>query len=96
VRLLVGLVVFLPEGIQKLAFPEILGAVRFAYIAIAVPVVQRAPVESAMRRGNRVDERHERGRRRHRRGVCRLIQLHTDQQQPLNYLVQGHHADVSR
>jgi hypothetical protein len=29
VRLMVGLVVFLPEGIQKLAFPEILGAGRF-------------------------------------------------------------------
>jgi len=34
VRLLVGLVVFLPEGIQKLAFPEILGAGRFANIPI--------------------------------------------------------------
>jgi hypothetical protein len=29
VRLLVGLVVFFPEGIQKLAFPDILGAGRF-------------------------------------------------------------------
>ena len=28
VRLMVGLVVFLPEGIQKLAFPEILGSGR--------------------------------------------------------------------
>jgi hypothetical protein len=28
VRLIVGLVVFLPEGIQKLAFPEILGSGR--------------------------------------------------------------------
>ena len=26
VRLLVGLVVFLPEGIQKLVYPDILGA----------------------------------------------------------------------
>ena len=30
VRLLIGLIVFLPEGIQKLAFPEVLGAGRFA------------------------------------------------------------------
>lgn len=37
VRLLVGLVVFLPEGIQKLAFPEILGAGRFANIGIPYP-----------------------------------------------------------
>ncbi|MBX5452786.1 MAG: DoxX family protein [Acidobacteriia bacterium] len=37
VRLLVGLVVFLPEGIQKLAFPEILGAGRFAKIGIPYP-----------------------------------------------------------
>jgi hypothetical protein len=29
VRLLVGLVVFFPEGLQKLLFPEILGAGRF-------------------------------------------------------------------
>lgn len=34
IRLLVGLVVFLPEGIQKLAFPEALGAGRFAHIGI--------------------------------------------------------------
>ncbi len=34
VRLLVGLVVFFPEGIQKLVFPEILGAGRFAHIGI--------------------------------------------------------------
>lgn len=34
VRLAVGLVVFLPEGIQKLAFPDILGAGRFAKIGI--------------------------------------------------------------
>jgi putative oxidoreductase len=32
VRLLVGLVVFFPEGLQKLLFPEILGAGRFAKI----------------------------------------------------------------
>jgi uncharacterized membrane protein YphA (DoxX/SURF4 family) len=37
VRLLVGLVVFLPEGIQKLAFPDILGAGRFASIGIPYP-----------------------------------------------------------
>src|SRR5579863_1645702 len=37
VRLLVGLVVFLPEGIQKLIFPEILGAGRFAHIGIPYP-----------------------------------------------------------
>jgi putative oxidoreductase len=37
VRLLVGLVVFMPEGIQKLAFPEILGAGRFAKIGIPFP-----------------------------------------------------------
>jgi len=36
-RLLVGLVVFLPEGIQKLIFPEILGAGRFARIGIPFP-----------------------------------------------------------
>lgn len=34
IRLLVGLVVFLPEGIQKLAFADILGAGRFAKIGI--------------------------------------------------------------
>jgi uncharacterized membrane protein YphA (DoxX/SURF4 family) len=34
VRLLVGLVVFFPEGLQKLLFPEILGAGRFAKIGI--------------------------------------------------------------
>ncbi len=34
VRLLVGLVVFFPEGIQKLAFPQLLGAGRFAHIGI--------------------------------------------------------------
>jgi uncharacterized membrane protein YphA (DoxX/SURF4 family) len=37
VRLLVGLVVFLPEGVQKLVFPDILGAGRFANIGIAYP-----------------------------------------------------------
>jgi len=37
VRLLVGLIVFLPEGIQKLAFPEILGAGRFLHIGIPYP-----------------------------------------------------------
>ena len=39
VRLLVGLVVFFPEGIQKLAFPAILGAGRFATIGIPYPDV---------------------------------------------------------
>jgi putative oxidoreductase len=37
VRLLVGLIVFLPEGIQKLAYPDILGAGRFAKIGIPFP-----------------------------------------------------------
>lgn len=37
IRLVVGLVVFFPEGIQKLLFPEILGAGRFANIGIPVP-----------------------------------------------------------
>ena len=37
VRLLVGLVVFFPEGIQKLIFPGILGAGRFANIGIPYP-----------------------------------------------------------
>jgi uncharacterized membrane protein YphA (DoxX/SURF4 family) len=37
VRLLVGLVVFLPEGIQKLAFPDSLGAGRFLRIGIPYP-----------------------------------------------------------
>jgi hypothetical protein len=32
IRLLVGLVVFFPEGIQKLLFPDILGAGRFLRI----------------------------------------------------------------
>ena len=39
VRLLVGLVVFLPEGIQKLAFADLLGAGRFARIGIPFPDV---------------------------------------------------------
>jgi putative oxidoreductase len=39
VRLLVGLVVFFPEGIQKLAFPQILGAGRFANIGIPYPEI---------------------------------------------------------
>lgn len=39
VRLLVGLVVFLPEGIQKLAFPDLLGAGRFANIGIPYPQI---------------------------------------------------------
>jgi len=37
VRLIVGLVVFFPEGIQKLVFPEILGAGRFTHIGIPYP-----------------------------------------------------------
>ena len=36
-RLLVGLVVFLPEGIQKLIFADSLGAGRFAKIGIPFP-----------------------------------------------------------
>jgi putative oxidoreductase len=39
VRLMVGLIVFLPEGMQKLAFPEVLGAGRFANIGIPYPEV---------------------------------------------------------
>jgi putative oxidoreductase len=39
VRLMVGLVVFLPEGIQKLVFPEILGVGRFTNIGIPYPEV---------------------------------------------------------
>jgi len=34
IRLLVGLVVFVPEGIQKFLFPDVLGAGRFAAIGI--------------------------------------------------------------
>ncbi|HUI20257.1 MAG TPA: DoxX family protein [Methylocella sp.] len=37
VRASVGLVVFFPEGIQKLAFPDLLGAGRFANIGIPYP-----------------------------------------------------------
>jgi putative oxidoreductase len=37
VRLVVGLVVFFPEGIQKLVFPDILGAGRFGHIGIPYP-----------------------------------------------------------
>ncbi len=37
VRLVVGLVVFFPEGLQKLLFPAILGAGRFARIGIPAP-----------------------------------------------------------
>jgi len=39
IRLLVGLVVFFPEGLQKLLFPELLGAGRFAAIGIPWPDV---------------------------------------------------------
>jgi putative oxidoreductase len=39
VRLLVGLVVFLPEGLQKLIFPALLGAGRFTSIGIPWPDV---------------------------------------------------------
>ena len=39
VRLQIGLAVFLPEGIQKLIFPDILGAGRFARIGIPFPNV---------------------------------------------------------
>jgi len=37
IRLMVGLVVFLPEGLQKLLFPALLGAGRFAAIGIPWP-----------------------------------------------------------
>lgn len=39
IRLIVGLVVFFPEGLQKLLFPTILGAGRFASIGIPWPQV---------------------------------------------------------
>jgi uncharacterized membrane protein YphA (DoxX/SURF4 family) len=39
VRLLVGLVVFFPEGLQKLMFPEVLGSGRFANIGIPWPEI---------------------------------------------------------
>ncbi len=42
VRLMVGLIVFFPEGIQKLIFPEILGAGRFANIGIPYPELMGA------------------------------------------------------
>ncbi len=37
IRLAIGLVVFFPEGIQKLIFPDILGAGRFAKVGIPWP-----------------------------------------------------------
>lgn len=37
IRLLVGLVVFFPEGLQKLLFPAVLGAGRFTRIGIPWP-----------------------------------------------------------
>ena len=39
VRLIVGLIVFFPEGIQKLAFPDILGSGRFTNIGIPYPAI---------------------------------------------------------
>jgi len=39
VRLLVGLIVFLPEGIQKLAYSDVLGAGRFTKIGIPFPEI---------------------------------------------------------
>jgi putative oxidoreductase len=39
IRLLVGLIVFLPEGIQKLMFADVLGAGRFAKIGMPYPDV---------------------------------------------------------
>ena len=42
IRLIVGLVVFFPEGIQKLIFPSVLGAGRFANIGIPYPEVMGA------------------------------------------------------
>lgn len=39
VRLTVGLVVFVPEGLQKLLFPEFLGAGRFVRIGIPWPEI---------------------------------------------------------
>jgi len=39
IRLTVGLVVFFPEGLQKLIFPALLGAGRFAAIGIPAPAV---------------------------------------------------------
>ena len=37
IRLFVGLVVFFPEGVQKLLFPALLGAGRFQAIGIPLP-----------------------------------------------------------
>lgn len=37
IRLMIGLVVFVPEGLQKLIFPQILGAGRFAHIGLPWP-----------------------------------------------------------
>jgi putative oxidoreductase len=37
IRLQIGLIVFFPEGIQKLLFPDILGAGRFTRIGIPFP-----------------------------------------------------------
>ena len=39
IRLQVGLMVFFPEGIQKLVFPDILGAGRFTKIGIPFPEI---------------------------------------------------------
>jgi uncharacterized membrane protein YphA (DoxX/SURF4 family) len=39
VRLMVGLFVFFPEGVQKLLFPAVLGAGRFAKIGIPWPEI---------------------------------------------------------
>src|SRR5690348_18505019 len=39
IRLSVGLVVFFPEGLQKLLFPDILGAGRLAAIGIPWPAL---------------------------------------------------------
>lgn len=47
IRLLVGLVVFFPEGIQKLIFPDVLGVGRFAKIGIPFPDVM-GPFVGAM------------------------------------------------
>lgn len=39
IRAAVGLAVFVPEGVQKLVFPDVLGAGRFAAIGIPLPAV---------------------------------------------------------
>jgi len=49
IRLMVGLAVFFPEGIQKLIFPEILGAGRFTRIGIPLPDVMDPFVGCAAR-----------------------------------------------